>query len=219
MFWGAPQGASGESMPHDRNSGRRDGHRIGALPRAAVGVAVLTLVAGFSAPAAMAQTYGGDNEGVWTKFMKSVGLNSARNPDADINYTERPPLVVPPTRDLPPPVTDPATPAADWPAGSAKTVKHQRSKTEVIPDTAVQTPNPPVEKKPWYNPAGWFSKEEYAKFNGEPVRQNLTEPPAGYRVPSPDQPYGISPDNKKPAKPTTQDTMMSPVTQPNTPGK
>lgn len=189
------------------------------LPRAAVGVAVLTLVAGFSAPAAMAQTYGGDNEGVWTKFMKSVGLNSARNPDADINYTERPPLVVPPTRDLPPPVTDPATPAADWPAGSAKTVKHQRSKTEVIPDTAVQTPNPPVEKKPWYNPAGWFSKEEYAKFNGEPVRQNLTEPPAGYRVPSPDQPYGISPDNKKPAKPATQDTMMSPVTQPNTPGK
>jgi hypothetical protein len=43
---------------------------------------------------------------------------------------------------------------------------------------------------------GWFSREEYASFPGEPVRQNLTDPPAGYRTPSPEQPYGISPDKK-----------------------
>ena len=63
------------------------------------------------------------------------------------------------------------------------------------------------------DPAGWFSKEEYASFNGEPVRGDLTEPPAGYRVPSPNQPYGISPDKKKSGA-TAQDMMMSPVTSP-----
>ena len=54
-------------------------------------------------------------------------------------------------------------------------------------------------KKPWYNPIGWFNREEYANFAGEPVRKSLTDPPAGYRVPSPEQPYGIGPD-KKPGK-------------------
>ena len=145
----------------------------------------------------MAQTSGSDNEGVWNKFMKSVGVSTAPDPNSDISYIERPPLVVPPSRDLPPPVADPAAPATNWPTSNPKTVKHAKSKTEVIPDTAVQNPNPPFEKKPWYNPAGWFSKEEYGTFAGEPVRQNLTEPPAGYRVPSPEQPYGISPDKKQ----------------------
>jgi hypothetical protein len=74
----------------------------------------------------------------------------------------------------------------------------------------VQTPNPPFQKKPWYNPAGWFSKEEYASFGGEPVRGDLTEPPAGYRIPSPDQPYGISPD-KKGYKASGQDRGLTAV--------
>jgi hypothetical protein len=207
-------------MPHDRSCGRQTGHwvrvhgvRADALRRAAAGAALLTLVASFGAPAALAQAPGSDNPGVWTKFLKSVGVNTSSDPNSDINYTERPPLVVPPSRDLPPPVAEPAVPTADWPAGAAKTVKHAKAKAEVIPDTAVQTPNPPYQKKPWYNPAGWFSKEEYATFAGEPVRQGLTDPPAGYRVPSPEQPYGISPD-KKSAKPTAQDMMMAPVTQP-----
>ena len=37
----------------------------------------------------------------------------------------------------------------------------------------------------------WQSKEEYKTFGGEPPRTNLTEPPAGYRTPSPAQPYGV----------------------------
>jgi hypothetical protein len=186
--------------------------------RAAAGAALLTLAVSLNATAAHAQTYGSDNDGVWHKFMKSVGISSAPSDNSDINYTERAPLVVPPSRDLPSPVADPATPAANWPAAGApaKTVKHSKSKTEVIPDTAVQTPNPPVQKKPWYNPAGWFNKEEYANFNGEPVRQNLTEPPAGYRVPSPEQPYGISPE-KKAKSATAQDFGMSSATPPSTP--
>jgi hypothetical protein len=35
------------------------------------------------------------------------------------------------------------------------------------------------------------SKEEYATFTREPPRTSLTEPPAGYRTPSPTQPYGV----------------------------
>ena len=35
------------------------------------------------------------------------------------------------------------------------------------------------------------SKEEYAKFTTEPPRSSLTEPPPGYRTPSPTQPYGV----------------------------
>jgi hypothetical protein len=194
------------------------GQRMRALRRAVAGAALLGLIANLNAPAALAQTSGSDSPGVWSRLMKSVGINSTPEPNSDINYTERPPLVVPPSRDLPPPVADPPAPAANWPSGSAKTIKHAKPKTEVIPATAVQNPNPPYEKKPWYNPMGWFSKEEYGTFAGEPVRQDLTEPPAGYRIPSPEQPYGISPDKK--GKPTAQDMMMTPLTQPSAqPGK
>ena len=37
----------------------------------------------------------------------------------------------------------------------------------------------------------WGSKEEYARFTAEPPRSSLTEPPPGYRTPSPTQPYGV----------------------------
>jgi hypothetical protein len=204
-------------MPQDRSYGRQVGHRLCA--RAALrGVAAVSLglVVGLNVTVAGAQTAGSDSDGVWNRMMRSVGLRSAPDPNAEINYIERPPLVVPPSRDLPAPA-DQQAPAATWPRGATKPVKHARAKNEVIPETSVQTPNPPFQKKPWYNPAGWFSKEEYASFNGEPVRQDLTEPPAGYRVPSATQPYGLGPD-KKGAKPTAQDMMMSPVTGQGQPG-
>lgn len=142
----------------------------------------------------------------WSKFMQTLGLKQApevAGAEAGIVYTERPPLVVPPSRDLPPPVASDAVPG-DWPKDSSQQVKRAKAKPGLVPDTAVVTPNPPYVKKPWYNPSGWFEKEEYAKFAGEPERQNLTDPPAGYRIPSPDQPYGISPD-KKPYKATAKD--------------
>lgn len=37
----------------------------------------------------------------------------------------------------------------------------------------------------------WAPKEEYKPFTGEPPRASLTEPPRGYRTPSPTQPYGV----------------------------
>ena len=139
------------------------------------------------------------DESTWYRMMTRLGLKKPPDADGEIDYTERSPLVVPRTRDLPPPGTLVAEPATDWPVNAKKPHKHHSTKPQLVPDTAVQTPNPPYVKKPWYNPAGWFDKTEYASFPGEPVRQNLTDPPAGYRVPSADEPYGISPD-KKPAK-------------------
>src|SRR5258708_6257079 len=40
----------------------------------------------------------------------------------------------------------------------------------------------------------WGKNEDYQPFTGEPPRANLIEPPAGYRAPSPAQPYGVGKD-------------------------
>jgi len=150
--------------------------------------------------------------------MQRLGLKAAPGSDGEINYMERAPLVVPPSRDLPPPAAAGVAPAPDWPKDQPKPRKNAKAKPGIVPATAVQTPNPPVVKKPWYDPTGWFDKEEYANFNGEPVREDLTDPPAGYRIPSPDQPYGIGPD-KKPGKTQASagDFNMGSVTPPASP--
>jgi hypothetical protein len=45
------------------------------------------------------------------------------------------------------------------------------------------------------------SKPEVAKFEGEPKRSDLTEPPPGYRTPSAAQPYGLGTARKEQPKP------------------
>jgi hypothetical protein len=189
-------------MQQNRSYDRADDSKAGVcatLLRAALGTA---LAVGLGASAARAQTYGSSKGNVFDGLLQTIGVAKSPDANSDINYTERSPLVVPPSRDLPPPASDAAVPVPDWPSDSAKRSGNSKGKppVAVVPDTAVQTPNPPVEKKPWYNPAGWFNKEEYANFTGEPVRKYLTDPPAGYRIPSPEQPYGIGPDKKPPKK-------------------
>jgi len=44
----------------------------------------------------------------------------------------------------------------------------------------------------------WGPSEEYTTFSGEPSRGSLTEPPRGYRTPSPHQPYGVGKEKWKP---------------------
>ena len=186
------------------------------MAAALLGLAALPSVVQAQQPAPGQRGANDTNEAAWNKFMRTLGISS--NPDAasDINYTERAPLVVPPTRDLPPPAVDPARPAADWPNDTKKNVKREKPKGAIVPDTAVVTPNPPYVKKPWYDPSGWFDKEEYAKFQGEPVRQDLTDPPSGYRIPSPDEPYGISPTKKSKTAVTPANPVASaaPASQP-----
>jgi hypothetical protein len=59
----------------------------------------------------------------------------------------------------------------------------------------------------------WFGqKEEYAKFDGEPSRNYLTQPPAGYQTPSPSQPYGVGPKSEK-AKPKTLEDRAEGIKQ------
>jgi len=175
-------------------------------------VAAVVALLGLAAAPALAQNAVPETDvpSAWSRFLRAFGMQKApENNNSDIGYTERAPLVVPPNRDLPEPAAAAVTPV-NWPKDPAKQAKGAKNKTAVVPDTAVQTPNPPHEKKPWYNPVGWFDKEEYANFAGEPVRQELTDPPAGYRVPSSDQPYGIAPD-KKPYKPSGQDMMLGQI--------
>jgi hypothetical protein len=206
-------------MPQETSRGRRSGRvapRVGRIAsvratvlranvvlRVSVGVAVLG-IAFMSATAARAD----DDNPAWSKFMQTLGLKKA--PDAQIHYTERSPLVVPPSRDLPPPAGDGAAPVPDWPKDPNMTRSKQSKKDAVVPGTGpIQTPNPPLDKH-WYNPADWFSKEEYGTFAGEPVRADLTDPPQGYRTPSPSQPYGISPEGKKTGA-TAADMHMVPI--------
>lgn len=179
-------------MQQDGNRGRKVGHSMGMrarLARAAFGIALAGLLVGSS----MARAGDGDDS-PWSKVMQRLGLSKPAGSESEINYSERAPLVVPPSRDLPPPAAVGPPPVPDWPKDPNKQGKRGKVKPGVVPATAVQTPNPPVVKKPWYDPMGWFDKEEYANFVGEPVREDLTDPPAGYRIPSPDQPYGIGPN-------------------------
>jgi len=216
-------------MPQNRSSRRQCGHTArhaaslrAALLRAAAAAAVAVLAVSVHAPVARAQsTYGGDGGSAassWTRFMEKIGLD--KKEDSNIDYGERPPLVVPPTRDLPPPEAGPPA-APDWPKDT-KQDKHAKAKPKPPPDSApavVANPNPPLEKKPWYNPAGWFDKEEYGKFTGEPPRADLTDPPNGYRTPSPDQPYGIGPEKKTGKKAASANDFNMGSATPPAPGK
>lgn len=49
------------------------------------------------------------------------------------------------------------------------------------------------------------SEGETGTFDGEPMRENLTAPPAGYQTPSPSQPYGLGPKNQKAKAVTVED--------------
>jgi hypothetical protein len=77
-------------------------------------------------------------------------------------------------------------------------------------DPEAQSTNPAVTQP---NSKGLFSglgflnpnQTEYATFTGEPSRTSLTDPPAGYLTPSPDQPYGVGPEHKKYKVPTVGD--------------
>ena len=180
--------------------------------------------------------------------MHALGLNNGS--EGLESYKERPPLVVPPTRDLPPPASGNSliqnNPA--WPVDpDVKKVESQ--KKAKMEQRRLNNPNPMINEEgrsltpaelqagktatpPTTTPfnqnaaAGigqdqsspselgftasmWkglvgieksISKEpETAKFDREPARASLTDPPPGYRTPSPAQPYGTNLSKLKPA--------------------
>ena len=93
-----------EGMPQDRLLSRR-------LGRAALfgAVAITTL---YAAPEARADD---DGPSVFGSIMHTLGFRRSGETYDGIDYNERSPLVVPPTRDLPPPVSSNAPPVSNWP--------------------------------------------------------------------------------------------------------
>ena len=186
-----------------------------------------------------------DDELPDTKFIKGMlrgfGLKNGQE-DSGINYQERAPLVVPPTRDLPPPQTDdPSRNSALWPLdqdeqrhkeSSARNKKGSsvpfdwsdlsrqlspgelRKGATTAKDTALskRSAETPEAYQQQSTPSqlgytgGLFgdmknfftgnNQPEIATFETEPPRLSLTDPPAGYRAPSPAEPYGIGNENK-----------------------
>ncbi len=220
-----------QHMPHDDSTRKR-------TTRAALAAAFAAalIIAG-----SMGVAFAGDDEEednlpdiqFFRGVLNQLGL---RKDGGEIDYRERSPLVVPPTRDLPPPesaaVTD-KNPA--WPVDQEVKWQKQRAaakkKTQrVTGDRVIEEGRPlrPDElnasggsRTPSDHPTGtgvahddagkpmapselgdkgflskltgMFKKdsEQSVTFTREPPRVSLTEPPAGYRTPSPSQPYGV----------------------------
>jgi hypothetical protein len=105
-------------MPQDQVSNLKVA-RSGFVGRASLRVAVGLTFAAFVVCANTSGARAGDDdasdESFLTKFMHTLGLKKAGDVEYGIDYNERSPLVVPPTRDLPPPVKTAAKPAPDWP--------------------------------------------------------------------------------------------------------
>jgi hypothetical protein len=216
----------------DRNPKRR---RFTAA--ALAGTLVVVLAMGWSAGSAFAQSADDDEDvpmdtKLFRQWMKDLGL---RRDGEGIEYRERAPLVVPPTRNLPPPQSEAAVTANPaWPKDpDVKQRKAAALKKKLPNKTAAETMDAegrplsrdelergrtaagsasgasqtPEESAKALKPSELGSKNifsnifsaigpekpETATFTGEPERGSLTAPPPGYQVPSPNQPYGISP--------------------------
>jgi hypothetical protein len=150
-------------------------------------------------------------------FLGAIGLTSSA---PDIDYRERSPLVVPQGRDLPPPGK--AAKGSDWPVDADLKERRKEASAEKRwnpPGKAQYDASRPIAGTPEARKTGistdnWWEEpkkkepdflsmlmqgrlsgswEEYGKFEGEPPRTSLVQPPPGYLTPSPAAPYGSTP--------------------------
>jgi hypothetical protein len=124
-------------MPQHRIEGRIVGRRS-VLHRAALAALVVCTSA---AVARAGDDTMNSHSSVYDKVLQVIGFGSGD----DINYSERSPLVVPPTRDLPPPGADVAPSVPDWPhdpdlARQSRTKAKQKPKPR--PDYVVESSRP-----------------------------------------------------------------------------
>jgi len=96
-------------MPQDRNCNSEVSRRL--LARAALSGALAATML-FTGTAARADD---DGPSVISSIMHTLGFQAPGDTYSGIDYNERSPLVVPPTRDLPPPDSNTAPPVANWP--------------------------------------------------------------------------------------------------------
>ncbi len=130
-------------------------------------------------------------DGVFNSMLKNLGLGS----NDPIEYRERPPLVVPQTRDLPPPQSAKGARDPNWPTDPKAGVRGARSdQLEDLDRLAVpERPAPPdpavTASTPQKKPAerGFFDKM-FSKSDDSrgavptnlPSRKTLTQPPVNY---------------------------------------
>jgi hypothetical protein len=172
------------------------------------------------------------NTGLFGSMLKSLGIGGENN----IEYQERPPLVVPPTRDLPPPQTTATVRDPNWPVDQ-KSAQPQKKGNQVRDLDKLTVPQRPLEPSvagsgapitaagspdttaaiPPSQPAasgGFFgnlfssSDRRPGPIVAAPARKSLTEPPPDYESPSPSQPYGITAPPAASAKSTTPETAL-----------
>jgi hypothetical protein len=190
--------------------------------------------------AAFAQQAQDDEDTFEQKIIKNIlggmGVDVGRS---GIDYRERSPLVIPPTRDLPTPqAAGSAAHNPAWPrdperikSAAPRNTRNARATTNEPGTDSILTPdelrrgvNPraarvtdpsqtagsleqynlergqssPRELQSksiftWDGLMGTHMKDT-AKFETEPTRSSLTQPPPGYQTPSPSQPYGSGND-------------------------
>jgi hypothetical protein len=196
----------------------------------------LVALAGIAPGVARAEDNG--DSGIFGSVLKSLGIGGENN----IEYRERPPLVVPPTRDLPPPQTSAKARDPNWPV-DPKSAGVRKKGDQVRDLDKLPVPQRPVEPSvagvgaPYPSPdttaaippsqpaaSGGFFGNLFGSSSGArpassvavPTRKSLTEPPPDYESPSPSQPYGITPP-AAPAKSTTPESALQ-TTQPGAPG-
>ena len=104
-----------------------------------------------------------DSPSVMGKVMETLGLRDPKGNYAGIDYNERSPLVVPPTRDLPPPEASTAPPAANWPKDQDM-IRRAKAKAE--------------EKKV-------APKPDYVADSSRPLMPNELDPAGAPRVSAP----------------------------------
>lgn len=176
---------------------------------ALAGTLGLIALAGLSPGVVRAEDNSSGDGGLFGSMLKSLGIGGENN----IEYRERPPLVVPPTRDLPPPQATGAARNPNWPV-DPKAADVQKKGSQVrdldrlpvpqrpaVPSVAVSNPTASGSDKTAATPPsepGFFGK----LFSGSdmpaggaiipvPTRKSLTEPPLDYESPSTTQQYGV----------------------------
>jgi hypothetical protein len=188
-----------------------------------LGAVAIVGTAGISARAADDEEIELLDTKIFKGVMKALGVTR----DTEIEYRERPQLVLPNGKDLPSPEAgNRAAKTANWPVDadvtSAKKRKAERKFSNPDPDDAGRPLAPNQDNRPGTGSPGnrpngttkttedaerpmspfelgsnglltkwWSPSEEYSTFTTEPTRQSLIDPPAGYRTPSPSQPYGV----------------------------
>jgi len=119
-------------MPQDRRAGRSSAGgkvRWEKVYRFALcGAVAAAAVCGAYATARAGDTEG-TSESLGDKFWSTLGLHNPFDPKFEINYSERSPLVVPPTRDLPKPQSATTKPVPNWPT-DPEIIKQQKAKDD-----------------------------------------------------------------------------------------